>query len=160
MGVGVAAMIGVLRFLRGWSLKPLIACSLTPTIALACYMKWGNDELRSILPLAFFLILMIKVALRQNLPQTSFEVQKIWSFFLATSICDSGLLSPRCIKHTRLLTLEPNVTCQRRMITVNPLEWKEQRRGVSSRSKPAIPRIQMLSLKAFSQLFAAQHPFV
>lgn len=25
LGVGVAAMIGVLRFLRGWSLKPLIA---------------------------------------------------------------------------------------------------------------------------------------
>jgi hypothetical protein len=25
VGVGVAAMIGVLRFLRGWSLKPLIA---------------------------------------------------------------------------------------------------------------------------------------
>ena len=33
------------RFLRGWSLKPLIACSLTPTIALACYMKWGNEHL-------------------------------------------------------------------------------------------------------------------
>jgi hypothetical protein len=25
LGVGVAAMVGVLRFLRGWSLKPLIA---------------------------------------------------------------------------------------------------------------------------------------
>ena len=53
MGVGVAAMIGVLRFLRGWSLKPLIACSLTPTIALACYMKWGNDELSPLIGLAW-----------------------------------------------------------------------------------------------------------
>lgn len=53
VGVGVAAIIGVLRFLRGWSLKPLIACSLTPTIACACYMKWGNTELAPLIGLAW-----------------------------------------------------------------------------------------------------------
>ena len=53
VGVGVAAMIGVLRFLRGWSLKPLIACSLTPTIAMACYMKWGNPDLSPLIGLAW-----------------------------------------------------------------------------------------------------------
>jgi hypothetical protein len=46
-------MIGVLRFLRGWSLKPLIAASLTPTIACACYMKWGNADLAPLIGLAW-----------------------------------------------------------------------------------------------------------
>jgi hypothetical protein len=32
LGVGVAAMIGVLRFLRGWSLKPLIAMRYVVTL--------------------------------------------------------------------------------------------------------------------------------
>ena len=53
LGVGVAAMIGVLRFLRGWSLKPLIAMSLTPTIACAIYMKWGNPHLAPLIGLAW-----------------------------------------------------------------------------------------------------------
>ena len=53
LGVGVAAMVGVLRFLRDWSLKPLIAASLSPTIACACYMKWGNPELAPLIGLAW-----------------------------------------------------------------------------------------------------------
>jgi len=53
VGVGVAAMIGVLRFLRGWSLKPLIAMSLGPTIICACYMKWGDPELAPLIGLAW-----------------------------------------------------------------------------------------------------------
>jgi len=53
LGVGVAAMIGVLRFLRNWSLKPLIALGLSPTIACACYMKWGNPELSPLIGLAW-----------------------------------------------------------------------------------------------------------
>ena len=53
LGVGVAAMIGVLRFLRGWSLKPLIACSLGPTIVLSCYMKWGDPDLAPLIGLAW-----------------------------------------------------------------------------------------------------------
>ena len=34
-GVGVAAVLGTLRFVYGWSLKPLIAASLAPTLALS-----------------------------------------------------------------------------------------------------------------------------
>ena len=53
IGVGVAAMFGVLRFLRGWSLKPLIVLSMTPTIACACYMSWGNPDLAPLIGLAW-----------------------------------------------------------------------------------------------------------
>lgn len=44
-GVGVAAIIGTLRFIRNWSLKPLIYITLAPTVGLACYMQWGNPNL-------------------------------------------------------------------------------------------------------------------
>eukprot|EP00291_Cryptomonas_curvata_P018574 CAMPEP_0172160790 /NCGR_PEP_ID=MMETSP1050-20130122/5756_1 /TAXON_ID=233186 /ORGANISM="Cryptomonas curvata, Strain CCAP979/52" /LENGTH=368 /DNA_ID=CAMNT_0012830597 /DNA_START=86 /DNA_END=1189 /DNA_ORIENTATION=- len=53
IGVGVAAMFGVLRFLRGWSLKPLIVLSMTPTMACACYMSWGNPDLAPLIGLAW-----------------------------------------------------------------------------------------------------------
>jgi hypothetical protein len=53
IGVGVAAMFGVLRFLRGWSLKPLIVLSMTPTVACACYMSWGNPDLAPLIGLAW-----------------------------------------------------------------------------------------------------------
>jgi hypothetical protein len=39
-GVGVAAVVATLKFLKGWSLKPLIAGALAPTVAAACYMHW------------------------------------------------------------------------------------------------------------------------
>lgn len=40
LGVGVAAILGTMKFLYGWSLKPLIAATLLPTVGLACYMQW------------------------------------------------------------------------------------------------------------------------
>jgi hypothetical protein len=39
-GVGVACMVGTLKFLTGISIKPFIAGSLLPTVGLACYMQW------------------------------------------------------------------------------------------------------------------------
>ena len=53
LGVGVAAVFGVLRFLRSWSLKPLIYAALSPTIACACYMKRGNPGLTPLIGLAW-----------------------------------------------------------------------------------------------------------
>ncbi|KMP11956.1 hypothetical protein UZ36_02645 [Candidatus Nitromaritima sp. SCGC AAA799-C22] len=52
IGVGLAAVLGTLRFLNGWSLKPLIYCSLIPTIALTLYCL-TDDELSKILGLAW-----------------------------------------------------------------------------------------------------------
>ena len=52
-GVGVAAILAVLMFMRGWSLKPLIFGSLAPTVALACYMQWGNPNLSPVIGLAW-----------------------------------------------------------------------------------------------------------
>jgi len=51
-GVGLAAIIGTIRFVKGWSLKPLIYLALTPTILLTMYV-WSNPDLRTILGLAW-----------------------------------------------------------------------------------------------------------
>ena len=51
-GVGLAAVLGTLRFIYGWSLKPYIYLSLIPTILLTLYVM-GNDALSPILGLAW-----------------------------------------------------------------------------------------------------------
>ncbi|MCX7216256.1 MAG: DUF1538 domain-containing protein [Burkholderiales bacterium] len=51
-GVGLAAVIGSMRFLYGWSLKPLIYLSLIPTTILTLYCA-SNDQLSSIVGLAW-----------------------------------------------------------------------------------------------------------
>ncbi|KAG2443441.1 hypothetical protein HXX76_001799 [Chlamydomonas incerta] len=53
LGVGLAAVIGTLRFVKGWPLKPIIYASLLPTIGMACYMQWGNPDLAPLLGLAW-----------------------------------------------------------------------------------------------------------
>jgi len=52
IGVGIAAVIGTMRFLYGWSLKPLIYLVLAPTLILTVYMM-GDEELSSVLGLAW-----------------------------------------------------------------------------------------------------------
>ena len=51
-GVGLAAVIGSMRFLYGWSLKPLIYISLIPTTILTLYCA-SNEQLSSIVGLAW-----------------------------------------------------------------------------------------------------------
>ena len=51
-GVGMAAILGTLRFVRGWSLKPLIYSSLGPVVVLTIFF-WTKPELRSVLGLAW-----------------------------------------------------------------------------------------------------------
>lgn len=51
-GVGLAAILGTIRFVRGWSLKPMIYLALLPVIALTIY-AWFDPNLRSILGLAW-----------------------------------------------------------------------------------------------------------
>jgi len=53
LGVGVAALLGTLRFVRGWSLKPMITASMLPCAGLAIYMHWGDPDLRPLLGLAW-----------------------------------------------------------------------------------------------------------
>jgi len=52
IGVGAAAVVGTLRFLYDWSLKPLIYCTLIPTIGLTLYIS-QNPELSKMLGLAW-----------------------------------------------------------------------------------------------------------
>ena len=44
-GVGVAAIIGTLRFIYNWSLKPLIYAAIVPNILLTIYVMSNNDLL-------------------------------------------------------------------------------------------------------------------
>src|SRR6185295_4805653 len=50
--VGLAGALGVLRFIHGWSLKPLIYWSLLPTLGLTCFAH-VHPELRKIVGLAW-----------------------------------------------------------------------------------------------------------
>jgi len=52
IGVGLAAILGTVRFIYGWSLKPYIYFSLLPTILLTIYIML-DDNLSSILGLAW-----------------------------------------------------------------------------------------------------------
>jgi uncharacterized protein DUF1538 len=52
IGVGIAAVLGTLRFIYGWSLKPLIYMSLIPTIGLTLYIM-ADSELSKMLGLAW-----------------------------------------------------------------------------------------------------------
>jgi hypothetical protein len=51
-GVGLAAILGTVRFVRGWSLKPMIYLALLPVFILTIYC-WFDPNLRSILGLAW-----------------------------------------------------------------------------------------------------------
>lgn len=51
-GVGAAAVLGTLRFVYGWSLKPMIYAAVVPTLALTLVV-YANNDLRSILGLAW-----------------------------------------------------------------------------------------------------------
>lgn len=52
IGVGLAAVLGTVRFIYGWSLKPLIYLTITPTLLISVYMSM-DDELSKVLGLAF-----------------------------------------------------------------------------------------------------------
>ena len=52
VGVGIAAVIGTMRFLYNWSLKPLIYLSLIPTGLLTAYCFY-NPDLRTMIGLAW-----------------------------------------------------------------------------------------------------------
>ena len=50
--MGLAAVLGTLRFLYGWSLKPMIYMALTPTIGMTVYCM-SDPELIKVLGLAW-----------------------------------------------------------------------------------------------------------
>ena len=52
VGVGLASTLGTLRFLYGWSLKPLVYLTLIPTLGLSLYCM-SNVELAKILGMAW-----------------------------------------------------------------------------------------------------------
>ncbi len=51
-GVGLAAALGTIRFIYGWSLKPLIYITLAPVLLISMYMA-SDPELQKVLGLAF-----------------------------------------------------------------------------------------------------------
>jgi len=52
ISVGLAAVLGTLRFIYGWSLKPMIYASLVPVLALTIYSAF-NPHLQNIIGLAW-----------------------------------------------------------------------------------------------------------
>ncbi len=52
IGVGIAAVLGTLRFLYGWSLKPLIFMTVVPTLLLTAY-SMQDEQLSLIIGLAW-----------------------------------------------------------------------------------------------------------
>lgn len=52
IGVGIATLLGVLMFIYGWSLKPLIYASIIPTLVLTVY-AFFNEHLSGIIGLAW-----------------------------------------------------------------------------------------------------------
>lgn len=52
IGVGIATLLGVLMFIKGWSLKRLIYCSLIPTLGLTAY-AFSRPELAQVIGLAW-----------------------------------------------------------------------------------------------------------
>lgn len=52
MGVGIATVLGTLRFIHGWSLKPIIFLTIIPTIGLSIHIM-QDPELGKILGLAW-----------------------------------------------------------------------------------------------------------
>lgn len=52
-GVGIAAVLGTLRFVYDWSLKPLIYMSLIPVLAITAYIGFFMPELAKIIGVAW-----------------------------------------------------------------------------------------------------------
>ena len=53
VGVGVAVLLGVLRFYKGWSLKPFIYCGVILLSCLTLYFQFTDDRLKHVLGLAW-----------------------------------------------------------------------------------------------------------
>ncbi len=53
VGVGIAVLLGVLRFYKGWSLKPFIYAGVLILSCLTLYMQFSDDRLKHVLGLAW-----------------------------------------------------------------------------------------------------------
>ena len=53
VGVGIAVLLGVLRFYKGWSLKPFIYAGVIILSCITLYMQFSDDRLKHVLGLAW-----------------------------------------------------------------------------------------------------------
>ena len=53
VGVGIAVLLGVLRFYKGWSLKPFIYAGVVILSCITLYMQFSDDRLKHVLGLAW-----------------------------------------------------------------------------------------------------------
>ena len=53
VGVGIAVLLGVLRFYKGWSLKPFIYIGVVVLSCLTLYFQFSDDRLKHVLGLAW-----------------------------------------------------------------------------------------------------------
>lgn len=52
-GVGLAMVVGLLKFKYDWRMKKLVILSLIPTIFLTCLLQWVVTDLESIIGLSW-----------------------------------------------------------------------------------------------------------
>ena len=53
VGIGIAVLLGVLRFYKGWSLKPFIYVGVIVLSCLTLYMQFSDGGLKHVLGLAW-----------------------------------------------------------------------------------------------------------
>jgi len=127
-GVGLAAIIATLRFIYGWSLKPLIFMTLIPTLGLSAYMS-SVPTLQTILGLAWdcgavttgpvtvplVLALGIGVASatgRNNESLSGFGIVTLASLFPILGVLLLGLYISYTVPVTEIIHLATTVTTE------------------------------------------------
>ena len=53
LGVGIGSVFGFVKMARNYSLKPIIFAIVVPTLALSCYLTWGQPKLRGLVDLSW-----------------------------------------------------------------------------------------------------------
>ena len=53
LGMGVAAVLGTLRFVYGWKLRNLLAAITVPAMCFTAFFTWGNPDLYPIVGISW-----------------------------------------------------------------------------------------------------------
>jgi len=128
LGVGLAAVLGTMRFLYSWSLKPLIFASLVPTIGLTLYIA-SRPELNEILGLAWDcgavttgpvtvpLVLSLGIGIaasagKQNNSLSGFGIVTLASLFPIIAVLALSLYVAETVPLETIATLTPATTAE------------------------------------------------
>lgn len=141
IGVGLAAVLGTLRFLYGWSLKPLVYLSLVPTLLLTLYFHF-QPELGKILGLAWDcgavttgpvtvpLVLSLGIGIaaaagKGNSSLSGFGIVMLASLFPIVAVMLLGLYVSSVITPAEIIALAATS-----VTSINAIPWYEKTPGL------------------------------